>query len=144
MDSIWFGMFCDLTKAYNILNHKILLEELYSNGIMGSTNSRFQSYLANRCQFVEINCSDARNIRVNRYRSSYTKIRHGVLQESVPGPLLLLLYVNDLPFNMHGANLVYFCQWYKCANHWHWCRFSSKQSWSGNYSLNLGFRGMIL
>jgi hypothetical protein len=44
---------------------------------------------------------------LNRYRSSYTKIRHDVPKRSVLGPfLLLLLYINYLPLNIHGANVV--------------------------------------
>jgi hypothetical protein len=68
------GIFLDLAKAYDILNHKILLEKLYSYEISGSMNSWFQSNLANQWQFIEINHRDAINIRVNRYRSCYTKI----------------------------------------------------------------------
>jgi len=60
------GILFDLTKAYNVWNHKILLEELYSCGIRGNMNLRFQSYSANRWQFIDINHCDARNIRVNR------------------------------------------------------------------------------
>jgi hypothetical protein len=57
------GIIFDLTKAYDLLNHKILLEERYSYEIRGITNSWFLSYMSNRRQFKELNHSDARNIK---------------------------------------------------------------------------------
>jgi hypothetical protein len=54
------GLFLDLTKAYDVLNHQILLDKLDICGIRGLANEWFRSYLSNRTQFVEI-------IRVKKY-----------------------------------------------------------------------------
>jgi len=95
------GIFIDLTKAYDTLNHKVLLEKLLSYGIRGITNLWFKSYLTKRRQYIEINRSDSSNVMVSRYRSSCREIK-----QSVPlCPLLFLLYINDLPLNIHSANL---------------------------------------
>jgi hypothetical protein len=64
------GIFIDLTKVYDTLNHKVLLEKLSSYGIKGILNLRFKSYLTNRRQCIEINQSNSNNVMVSRYRSS--------------------------------------------------------------------------
>jgi len=63
-------IFIDLTKAYNTLNHKVLLEILSSYGIRGIMNLWFKSYLTNRRQCIEINQCDSSYAMVSRYRSS--------------------------------------------------------------------------
>jgi len=87
------GIFINLTKTYDVLNHKLFLEKLFCYGIRGSTNSWFRSYLTNGSQFIEINQSDSSSVTVNRYGSSSTEIKQSVPQGLALGPLLFLLCV---------------------------------------------------
>ena len=81
-----FCIFLDFAKAFDTVNHKILVEKLAYNGVHGKTLSLFESYLSNRTQVVE----------VNGKISEKGLIKHGVPQGSILGPLLFLLYINDI------------------------------------------------
>ena len=77
-------IFLDLSKAFDTVNHSVLLKKLQAHGIRGNKSNLLSSYLSNRCQFTLCN-------------SNSKLIKCGVPQGSTLGPLLFLLYVNDFP-----------------------------------------------
>ena len=82
------GIFIDYRKAFDTVDHSILLQKLYHYGIRGEAYDWFYDYLKNRTQLVSY----------HNIQSNYADISCGVPQRSILGPLLFLIYINDMAF----------------------------------------------
>ena len=92
------GVFLDFSKAFDTINHQILLDKLYHYGMRGVALSWFESYLSGRYQLVTY----------NGIKSSQQLIKCGLPQGSILGPLLSLIYINDLPSVCKSAESIMF------------------------------------
>ncbi len=88
------AVFMDLRKAFDSVQHKLLLQKIKSTGI---NTELLNSYLQNRKQFTTIGSS----------KSKQRTIKYGVPQGSILGPLLFLLYINNLPTVIPGKTLLF-------------------------------------
>ena len=91
-------MYLDLSKAFDTLDHNILLRKLHHYGIRGIALDWFRSYLTDRKMYVDYKGITSKEHNIN----------YGMPQGSVLGPLLFILYTNDLPNTLTVSKSILF------------------------------------
>ena len=93
------AVFLDLKKAFDTVDHQVLLSKLAKLGILNTELTWFTNYLSNRYQCTV----------VNNAHSEYKCIPVGVPQGSILGPLLFICFINDLPNVISESKIILYC-----------------------------------
>ena len=94
----YLAIFLDFSKAFDTISHEILLKKIEHMGFRGPIHRWIKSYLTNRNQFVNI----------GEKSSEFLNVKMGVPQGSTLGPLLFILYINDMSNSINNLKIVHF------------------------------------
>jgi hypothetical protein len=105
-DKIKFNcVLLDLSKAFDCVQHNILMDKLHKYGICGTPYMLINSHLTSRTQ--QVNVAHIENNQVKDHLLTHLPITGGVPQGLVLGPLLFILYINNIPHLTHGRSRMY-------------------------------------
>ena len=117
------GVFLDLSKAFDTLDHQILLDKLCKYGIRSTALNWFTSYLSDR--MIRVKCSVTSTGKVEY--SDYEIITYGTPQGSCLGPLIYLIFTNDMAIHLENCNSIMFAddttlyQTHRSLRYLKWC-----------------------
>ena len=117
------ALFIDLSKAFDTVDHEVLLNKLDKYGIRGVANNWFRSYLTDRKMRVKCTISSTGKCESSKYRS----VTYGAPQGSCLGPLIFLIFTNDLNNQIENSNSILFAddttlyKTHRNLNYLKWC-----------------------